>query len=353
VGSQVGRRIKVASRRRVPGLLIGGLLIGGLLIAGLLAPAAQAAETKDGDKLRALLEGGVPQNVEDLRLLERRIQEIARKVSPATVGVRVGGAQGSGVIIDKEGHVLTAAHVVGKPGRTATFVFPDGSTVTGKTLGAYRTIDAGLMKITSDKKKSWPYVEMGKSTDLKQGQWCLATGHPGGFQRGRTPVLRLGRILAHDKSKIITDCTLVGGDSGGPLFDLDGRVIGIHSRIGGVITANVHVPVDGYRDDWDRLAKGEEWGALPGHNRGPFLGVVADRTADEAKISEVFPGSPAAKAGLKPGDIVTRFDGKAVEKFTDLALAVSKKKPGDKVEVAVRRGDETLKLMVTIGRRGS
>src|SRR5207248_6192434 len=118
---------------------------------------------------------------------------------------------------------------------------------------------SGLIKITENGKK-WPFAEMSDSAKLKKGQWCLSLGHPGGFRRGRAPVVRLGRVLKFDTTLIQTDCTLVGGDSGGPLFDMEGKVIGIHSRIGGAITANVHVPADTYTETWDRLVKGEALG---------------------------------------------------------------------------------------------
>src|ERR1700758_5501580 len=101
---------------------------------------------------------------------------------------------------------------------------------------------------------------MGKSTSLTKGQWVVSIGHPGGFRPNRTPVVRLGRVLEANANLIQTDCTLVGGDSGGPLFDMDGKVIGIHSRIGPAITANLHVPVNTYRDTWDDLANGETLG---------------------------------------------------------------------------------------------
>src|SRR5262249_56787918 len=97
----------------------------------------------------------------------------------------------------------------------------------------------------------YPHVEMGDSKSLQKGQWVVSLGQPGGFVPGRSPVLRLGRVINSTDSLIQTDCTLVGGDSGGPLFDLDGKVIGIHSRIGERISFNIHVPVATYRDEWD------------------------------------------------------------------------------------------------------
>jgi serine protease Do len=162
-------------------------------------------------------------------------------------------------------------------------------------------------------------------------------------------VVRLGRVLINGKSAITSDCCLVGGDSGGPLFDMHGRVIGIHSRIGGSITANVHVPVDTYRDTWDRLAKGEAFGGPT--TSDAYLGIQADPDAKNCLVSSVQAGSPAEKAGMKPMDIIVKFDGQKVEAFDDLGALIRKKKPGDEVAVEIRRGDETVTLKVVLGRR--
>src|SRR5262249_49616824 len=151
--------------------------------------------------------------------------------------------------------------------RKVEIILPDGRKVKGETLGANTDVDAGLIKILD--KGPWPYADIGPSADLQRGDWCLAVGHPNGYTNGRPPVVRLGRVLDNLKTLIRTDATLVGGDSGGPLFDLNGKVIGIHSRIGPSIIYNIHVPAEAYRKDWDRLVKGE---VFPDRS-GPFLGV--------------------------------------------------------------------------------
>jgi serine protease Do len=294
-----------------------------------------------------------PKNIDDLKAIQAQVTKVVGKVTPCTVGVRMGAAQGSGVIISKDGYVLTAGHVSGKNGRDCTIVFPDGKTAKAKTMGANKTIDSGLIKLEGD--GPWPFVEMGKSEDLKKGQWCIALGQPGGFRPGRTPPVRVGRILEASRTYIRTDCTLVGGDSGGPLFDMDGKVIGIHSRIGGAITANIHVPVDTYRDTWDRLVKSEVWGGDIGGAAvgGPYLGVQGDPSAEQCKITQVSPDSPAEKGGLKVNDVVTKFDGQKVVTFEDLVEFVRKKKPGDEVVLEVARGDEMVKLKLVVGKRPS
>ena len=204
------------------------------------------------------------------------------------------------------------------------------------------------MKISTEGK--WPYAELGRSKNVKNGQWCLATGHPGGFEHGRTAPLRFGRVLYNRDSAIVTDCTLVGGDSGGPLFDARGRVIAIHSRIGDGLRANLHVPADTYRETWDRLVDGDTWGGhAPG---GPFIGVVAAEDAKNAEIGEVVPAGAAEAAGIERGDVILKFNGKETADFKSLSEAVSETDPGDRVKVELRRGDETLTLDLVVGKYG-
>jgi serine protease Do len=148
---------------------------------------------------------------------------------------------------------------------------------------------------------------------------------------------------------ITSDCTLVGGDSGGPLFDMDGKVIGINSRIAGPLNANMHVPVNTFRETWERLKNGEAWGSMPGN--APFFGVQGDPDAKDARIAKVFPNTPAEKAGLRVGDIVIEFDGKPIGEFSSLSKLVADKAPGDKAKVKVQRGEEMLEFEVTIGKR--
>lgn len=317
-----------------------------------LAPIVGTPVTTEvPEAVKALLPDLVPESVSQLKSMEEHFRKLVERVTPATVGVQIGPAQGSGVIVSKDGYVLTAAHVSGKPGRNATLILPDGKRVKAITLGTNHGIDAGLIKITDP--GEWPHAELASSRQLKAGQWVLATGHPGGYQNDRKPVVRVGRILASRKGVVVTDCTLVGGDSGGPLFDMSGKVVGIHSRIGGSLTANMHVPVDAYKDSsWVRLANSEDWGG-DGPSSGPYLGVTGDPDADEAKVTEVQPGSPAAKAGIKEGDIILKFDGKEVRDVQALAILVRAKKPGDKVKVQLRRDGKEQEMEVTIGDRSA
>jgi serine protease Do len=316
--------------------LLGVVLSAGLALADPVTkviPAPPAAVNK-----------AQPESLEDLRALQQQTREVIDKVIPTTVCLQVGGASGSGVIVSEDGIILTAGHVSGEPGRKIKVILHDGRKVDGVTLGRWSQIDSGMAQITTEGK--WPYAEIGVSKDLKVDQWCISTGHPGGYKKDRPPVVRLGRIGFSNGNMVQSDCTLVGGDSGGPLFDMSGKVIGIHSRIGNPLTANIHVPADTYRDTWDQLVKSEKIGENP-----VWLGVQADEFAKNCKLGEISKNSPAEKAGLQPGDVIVRFAGKDITTYEDMRKLLLKQKPGDEITLQLKRGDETKELRITLGSR--
>lgn len=328
----------------------------GILI--LFSPANAADTPKVPDPPKAAADPVAPKSIDDLKAIQEQTKAVLKKVIPCTVGILIntpdgkGKAAGSGVIVSKDGYILTAGHVSGPPGKTCELILSDGTTLQGKTLGNNPGIDSGMMKIVpseKDKDKEWPFVEMGKASSIKLGQWVIAVGHPNGYQKGRSPVVRLGRVLTNSKSSMMTDCTLVGGDSGGPLFNMRGELIGIHSRIGPLIAFNIHVPIDTYRETWDKLAQGEVIGT--GAERA-FLGLIRDESSKPYKVDEVVDGSPADKAGLKAGDVIVKFDGKECKAYGDVLLILNGKKPDDTVAIEVKRDGETVALKVKLKRRG-
>lgn len=290
-------------------------------------------------------------SVDELRSLERQVEETSKRVIPATVGLQIGAASGSGVIVSPDGWVLTAGHVSDEPGRAVTIILHDGRRVKGISMGSNKTVDSGLVRILD--KGPWPYAQMGTSEDLKKGQWLIAIGHPGGYRVGRSPVVRLGRLTAADVSTLTTDNTLVGGDSGGPLYDLDGRVIGIHSRISQLVTVNMHVPVDQYVKDWDRMAKGESWGNLGPRLpqfRLPYMGIQWENSEGGLKLRSVVEGSPADKAGLRAGDTILKIDGRDMKTQADVTYVLQRRAAGQVISVEVlREGAENQTLKVRLG----
>jgi serine protease Do len=311
-----------------------------------LGAGSAAAEPKTVPTPPAAVTKPAPESIADLKAFQDQTKAILDKVIPATVCLQVGGASGSGVIVSKDGLILTAGHVSGDPDKTIQIIFPDGKRVKGKTLGVERGKDSGMVKITDA--GEWPYVEVAPSKDVRVGQWCVSTGHPGGYKAGRSPVVRVGRIVTATDNLLQSDCTLVGGDSGGPLFDMQGRVIGIHSRIGLPITANIHVPTDVYKNTWDQLVRGDRIGENP---NAVWLGVQADESVrDACQLGAITPDSPAEKAGLKVGDVISKFNGKDVKTYQDMVGLLTSKKPGDEVPLVVKRGSELKELKVVLGK---
>lgn len=158
------------------------------------------------------------------------------------------------MVVSSDGLVLTAAHVSGPRARNVTFRFPDGKTARGKTLERDEDSDVSFLRITDA--GPWPYLPLGELESAKPGDWVIALGHPGGFDAKRSLVVRSGRII-RIRDLVQTDCTISPGDSGGPLVDMHGRVIGIHTTIGGM-TENYHVPITGFYDIWRQVAAPEE-----------------------------------------------------------------------------------------------
>ncbi|HYW79589.1 MAG TPA: trypsin-like peptidase domain-containing protein, partial [Thermoguttaceae bacterium] len=276
--TSIPRRQKHRRKQHRPAQLwLASLLI--VVLAWQVRPAG--AEQNAADASRQV---SPPQNAAQLAEIESQVRKVVAKVLPCVVGVQVGASRGSGVIVSEDGYVMTAGHVVEEPGLEVTFTFPDGSEAKGTTLGRHKTSDAGLMKIDDEGK--WPFVEKGRSDDLKPGAWCVAVGHPMGYQEERPPVVRVGRVLKSKGDVIQTDCLLVGGDSGGPLFDLEGKVIGINSRIGNSPTLNFHVPVDIFHENWDRLVNSEAWEThLPGRDSDAVKAAFREVIAEAARCA--------------------------------------------------------------------
>ncbi len=313
-----------------------------------------------------------PEDLSELKALQATVNGVVEKCTPATVAVLYGASAGSGVIVSEDGLVLTAAHVIrdyeipkkgALEGKTKPFVagqkvfimLPDGKRVEGKTLGINEGMDSGMVQITAKGPKDgkWPFLPVAKSGALPKGQWVVSLGHPNGPKDGRPPVARLGRLQGSTKNVLRTDCTLVGGDSGGPLFDLNGNVIGIHSRIGLPISQNLHVQADQFKNDWDKLVAGE-WVDQPATAKagGAYIGVVfPDDEEDDAWLKEVEEDAPASKAGLKSGDTITKFNDTPVKTVKAFRKLMDSAKPGDKVKITVRRGNVVMGLTVTLSKR--
>ena len=309
-----------------------------LFSVGLTAMMLPAADLAPWEKT-------APESIADLLAIQGKVQAMLEDAMAATVTLQMGGSSGSGVIISDDGLILTAGHVSGTPGRKVTVVLADGRKFEAKALGKNKA-DAGMVQILKPKDLPTSHYETHKTNLPKVGQWVVSVGNPGGLDAKRGAVVRLGRIVWARPATLRSDCKLLGGDSGGPLFNLDGTVIGIHSRISGEPDQNYHVSMPAFHSDWKNLSDPK----LPG-----FLGVTAvDYKKDSlegAELEIVRDNSPAKKAGLKVGDIITQVGDKDVKVSRDLTTLIGKLRPGAKAKLTLLRDKKEMEIEVTLGSR--
>jgi S1-C subfamily serine protease len=210
----------------------------------------------------------------DAAALQAQTIAIAPKCIACTVGlvsVIQNGAMysvgsGSGVLISADGLILTAGHVIEKPGTKITVRFTDGKVYQGVAVGLDHATDTGLVRITDPAPQGgWDFCRMAGDQSAAVGEWVLATGNPGSIVVDRDPPLRLGRVTRHDADAIDTNCALEPGDSGGPIFNLAGEVVGINSRIMTSSGINhpdeylsLHVPISMFTSQMKLLLSGAD-----------------------------------------------------------------------------------------------
>lgn len=313
--------------------LLAAVVITAVLIA--FPPAASALETT------AVSSG-------ELLKIQAQVQSRLDAASRALVAVEAGDGAASGVIISPDGLVMTAAHVTSEPGRKVKLRLHDGSEVSCQALGLDRATDAAMMRIDG-KRQDWPHVPLCRDLRLAQpGAWCFALGHPGGRDEKRGPVLRVGRVLKQTPNGLQTDCVLMGGDSGGPLFNLDGEVIGIHSQIWQARDQNIHVSVAPFLRAWDDLKKSaivRAWST----GAGGWLGVLTRLTGkQELEVEDVAKDSPAARAGLKAGDVILALDGERILDKLQFSAAIKRRLAGEQVSLHVKSGSGNRTLDVKL-----
>lgn len=291
-----------------------------------------------------------------LKQREARVQAVVKKVADSVVAISDGrDGWGSGVIVSGDGLILTAGHVSMDVSRMQV-VFPDGRQMQAKSLGRNLNTDSAMLKLissTDSNGKPWPAVERGRARELKRGDWAIAMGHPGGQKEHPKAPVRLGRILSIGSRTIVTDATIIVGDSGGPLFDLNGKLIGINSMITSDITTNRHVLIDVIRRDWARLEDGDSWGRLGDFDTNlvssRMYGTRLTWRGYDPYVFRVRENSPAELAGLKRGDRLVKIDGQAIADPLELSLILGERDPGDEVSTEYARGNRIVKTSVVLG----
>jgi len=273
---------------------------------------------------------------------------------------RLVNSLGSGFIIDAQGIVVTNNSVIADAGEI-TIILNGGSTIKAELIGADKKLDLALLKINTDRKLK--VVKFGDSDKLRSGEWVIAIGNPFGFGGSVTA----GIISAQHRdinsgpydNYLQTDAALNPGNAGGPLFNLEGEVIGIITAItspsGGSVGIGFAVPSNTALPTIDQL---KQFGAT----RRGWLGVSMQDVTDEvaetlgmkpargALVVGVDEKGPAKPAGIEPGDVIVKFDGKEIKQMRDLPRAVAETPAGKQVIVLIiRKGKEETKT-VTIGR---
>lgn len=293
----------------------------------------------------------------DLAALEAKVKSVAQQTLPATIALlsEDTNSSGSGVLVSADGLIYTAAHVV-QGAKEMFVIFPNGEQVTGMVLGANYSKDIAMVKVKG--KGPFPFVKLGDSKPLQAGDWLVALGHSTGFDATRTPPLRFGRMISKGPGNFLTtDCTLIGGDSGGPLFDLEGKLVGIHSSIGKDRENNNHAGIDGFKSDRNSMLSGKTWGALTlnpfANPEMPVLGIAMGMRPGlkGVMVEGVVEGSPSAIAGMKNGDVIVALDNSTIHDGGELLQLLAKREAGDEVKIDLLRDDKTLSTTVKLMRR--
>ncbi|MFC5741094.1 Do family serine endopeptidase [Dyella tabacisoli] len=267
---------------------------------------------------------------------------------------------GSGFIVSSDGYILTNTHVV-DGADTVTVRLQDRRTLTAKVVGSDPQYDIALLKV--DAGGNLPAVSIGDSRGLKPGQWVLAIGSPFGFDYTVTQgiVSAIGRNLGSQDqpytSFIQTDVPINRGNSGGPLFDLQGRVVGVNSQIysntGGYLGVAFSIPIDVAMNVVKQIKD-------KGYVSRGMLGVGLQPLTDDAVkalklgdsngtiVAEVGQGSAAEKAGIKRGDIILAYNGQSINQSADLPPLVGMTPPGSKATVQILRNGKKQDVSVTI-----
>ena len=266
-------------------------------------------------------------------------------------------AQGSGFVYDDEGHVITNQHVVAGA-TSAKVTFSDGSSYDAEVVGTDPSTDLAVLKVDAPASALEP-LALADSGELAVGEGVVAIGSPFGLEQTVTAgiVSALNRQITAPNNFAIdnaiqTDAAINSGNSGGPLLDLNGNVIGVNSQIesqsGGNVGVGFAVPSNTVKRIADALIS-------DGKVEHAYLGVSTEdvENVSGASIAEVRAGTPAERAGLESGDVVTAIDGEEISSADELRRAIDAQKPGDEVELSVRRGDGTETVTVTLGTRPS
>jgi serine protease Do len=277
---------------------------------------------------------------------------------------------GSGVIVNRQGYVLTNHHVI-EDGEEFFLTLSDGRQFEGELLGADRYIDIAVLKIAG---KNLPYAELGDSDDLIIGEWAIAIGNPfGNVLKDPQPTVTVGVISAFNRSfspageqeqiyqnMIQTDAAINPGNSGGPLVNAEGKVIGINTFIvtksGGSLGIGFAIPINKCRDVLKEVIQygrvRQVWFGFQLQEMTPlYARSLGLKEAEGFIVVYVERRSPAWQAGLQKGDILLEVDGKSLKNVADVRLLLLSHRVGDKLTLIVQRNGRRLTLILNLKER--
>jgi putative serine protease PepD len=291
------------------------------------------------------------------------IAAVAAAVQPSVVQLNVSGSKGEGTgtgfVVSSDGYIVTNNHVTGDAGNGGTIevTFVDGSTATGKLVGADPGYDIAVVKVD---RTDLPALTLGSSDSVNVGDVAIAIGSPLGLQGTVTsgiisalnrPVTAGGQGGLAYINAIQTDAAINPGNSGGPLVNASGEVVGVNSAIAtlgmgdatGSIGLGFSIPIDTAKRIVDEIIR-------TGTSQTPIIGVQLDMgfAGPGGAVSAVTPDSPAEAAGLLEGDVITKVDGNLINDSTGLIVAIRANAPGDQIQLMVLRNGEMLTVALTL-----
>ena len=371
--------------------VLGGLVV---LVLGAILISTDVIDT--GDERTVVRQSPITQTTSESDGDGRTVRDIYKREARGVVFVEAEGvsdepsifgippqegtATGSGFVVDEEGTVLTNAHVIAGAERVTVRFGDNGAAVDADVKGRDPSTDLAVLKVDPERVKGLDPIPLGESSTVRVGDPVIAIGNPFGFTRTVTTGIvsaKQRQITAPNgfpiRNVIQTDASVNPGNSGGPLLDASGRVIGINSQIAtgggqGSVGIGFAVPVDTAKRLLPRLRRGAR---IERAYLGVEMVAVTDQLAQDlnlpveqgALIQTVVPGGPADRAGLRGGrtptgegiaaggDLLVEVDGRRVRTPDDVAAAIAEKEPGDNVQVAFYRRSRRKTAEVELGRR--
>ena len=344
---------------RRPPVGIGRLLAIGLLAVALVGAGVGIGELRDDRAASA--QAGIPPTVAAPGPVraeasgDEPVEAVAKALAPAVVQLETNNGLGSGVIYDGAGYILTAAHVVSGVDQVNVRM-ADGTRLTGKVVGADTNSDIAVVKVSTSKKLPTATLAVGVAPQV--GQLAVAIGSPFGLEQTVTSgiVSAVNRTLVNPDGQTVsnvlqTDAPINPGNSGGALADREGRVIGINSAIrassgGGNVGVGFAVPIDTAARVAEAIVRGQPV-------RTGYLGITGSDAPDGAGavVGSIESGSPAASAGLRIGDRITRFDAQPVTGMADVIARVRAAAPGSSVTLEIVRDGQVKQIRLQLTTR--